>query len=165
MRSSWSKGLLAPTIRTLTVGVGVAALARPPGLQAQRPSDVGVVGVVTAGRTTQAVAGAAIALRPSSRLRIEALAGAGARADHAAWRGELSGHFLLRPRGRVGIGAYLGGGVAVDGNPTAGYAQLVVGLESAPGGPGGWLLELGVGGGVRVALGYRWRPGRLTPRR
>jgi hypothetical protein len=44
------------------------------------------------------------------------------------------------------------------------YLLLVLGVENAPGGGGGSFLEVGVGGGARLAVGYRWRkhnaPGR-----
>jgi len=34
---------------------------------------------------------------------------------------------------------------------------LTAGLEQNPGARRGWAMELGVGGGVRFAVGYRWR--------
>ncbi len=44
------------------------------------------------------------------------------------------------------------------------YVLIVLGVENAPGGNGGSFVEIGVGGGVRAAVGYRWRkrnaPGR-----
>ncbi len=38
-----------------------------------------------------------------------------------------------------------------------GYIVLTLGVESRPGSGGGWFVEGGVGGGVRLAGGYRWR--------
>ena len=38
-----------------------------------------------------------------------------------------------------------------------GYLVLLLGLEARPGAFHGWSVELGVGAGVRVAVGYRWR--------
>jgi hypothetical protein len=59
---------------------------------------------------------------------------------------------------------YGAGGVAVAGGPVdQGYVVLTLGIEGRPGARSGWFAEAGVGGGVRLALGYRWRrvpPGR-----
>ena len=83
----------------------------------------------------------------------------GARADFAI-------HFLLDPYKRAGTAVYGGGGLtaAVAGGRVTPYALLVLGAENAPGGAGGSFIEIGVGGGVRLAIGYRWRksnaPGR-----
>ncbi len=83
----------------------------------------------------------------------------GARADFAI-------HFLLDPWKREGAAIYGGGGLTAavsDGRVTP-FALLVLGAENAPGGPRGSFVEIGVGGGVRLAIGYRWRksnaPGR-----
>jgi hypothetical protein len=35
--------------------------------------------------------------------------------------------------------------------------MLTLGLEARPGAPSGWALEVGLGGGVRVSAGWRWR--------
>jgi hypothetical protein len=40
---------------------------------------------------------------------------------------------------------------------TQGYMVLGLGVESSPGARSGWALEAGIGGGFRIALGYRWR--------
>jgi hypothetical protein len=67
-------------------------------------------------------------------------------------------HFLLKPRERRGLGVYGGGGVAVAGGPdTEGFVVVVIGLEARPGARSGWALEVGIGGGVRFSVGYRWR--------
>jgi hypothetical protein len=39
----------------------------------------------------------------------------------------------------------------------AGYITALVGIEKAPGARRGWFAEVGLGGGLRVALGMRWR--------
>jgi hypothetical protein len=84
--------------------------------------------------------------------------GAGGSEGGFAWRGVAAGHFLLSPGRRVGVAAYGGGGVAVVGGPVErGYLLLTLGLESAPGSRSGWFAEAGVGGGVRLAAGWRWR--------
>ena len=38
-----------------------------------------------------------------------------------------------------------------------GWLILTGGIEQNPGAKRGWVLELGLGGGMRVAVGYRWR--------
>jgi hypothetical protein len=51
----------------------------------------------------------------------------------------------------------LGGVAGQVGRGSQGYVVLGLGLERAPGGRSGWALEAGVGGGVRVTVGWRWR--------
>jgi hypothetical protein len=53
---------------------------------------------------------------------------------------------------------YAAGGVAAVGGPVErGYIVLTLGMEQHPGLPTGWFVEAGIGGGARLALGYRWR--------
>jgi len=77
-------------------------------------------------------------------------------------RAELVGQFLLNPR-TTQLGGYAGGGLAgvFANGADNGYLVLMVGIESRPGGRGGWFVEAGVGGGARFAAGYRWR--KLPP--
>ena len=73
-------------------------------------------------------------------------------------RGELLGHFLLSPEEHRKPGFYVAGGIAgVEGVVGRGYLVLTLGLEQTPGRNSGWAVEVGAGGGVRVAAGYRWR--------
>jgi len=60
---------------------------------------------------------------------------------------------------------YAGAGVAgeVHGGDVRGLLVALLGLEARPWSGGGWFLEAGVGGGVRLAAGYRLI--RLAPRR
>jgi hypothetical protein len=59
------------------------------------------------------------------------------------------------------VAPYAGGGVALaaTSDEVFEYVLLVIGLETAPGARRGWFAEVGIGGGVRVAAGYRirWR--------
>jgi hypothetical protein len=65
---------------------------------------------------------------------------------------------LLAPEERDKPGFYLAGGIAgVVGPVDRGYLTLTAGLESSPSSGSGWAVEAGIGGGFRVALGYRWR--------
>ena len=60
--------------------------------------------------------------------------------------------------GRALEAAVRAGGVAAVGGPVdEGYLVLALGLEGRPGGPDGWFVEAGVGGGARLAAGWRWR--------
>lgn len=75
-----------------------------------------------------------------------------------ALRAELLGHFLLSPNKIKGTAPYFGAGVAAVGGPVErGYLVLTLGVEQRPGAGSGWAAEAGLGGGFRLALGYRWR--------
>jgi hypothetical protein len=53
---------------------------------------------------------------------------------------------------------YGAGGVALAEGPVdQGYVVVTLGIEGRPGGRSGWFAEAGVGGGARLAVGYRWR--------
>lgn len=132
--------------------VGIPAVARAQGL-----AEAGVEVVATAADPGFAGGGLYAALRPPGRLRFALLLSAGARGEEQAARGEATVHFLLSPASRRG-GWYGGGGLAaVAGRTTHGYAMLVLGYETRPGGSTGWAVELGLGGGLRLGAGYRWR--------
>ena len=114
--------------------------------------------VATASDPALGVATVSGALRTSRRMRVSATVGAGVSDGRAAWRGELLAHFLLNPTRRSGVGIYGAGGVAAVGGPVdQGYLVLALGVEARPGGRSGWFVEAGVGGGVRLAAGVRWR--------
>lgn len=120
--------------------------------------EVGVQAVATAAHTDAAVAALYGALRISYRTRISLLAGAGASAGEPAWRAELLTHFLLNPAKAHGPALYGATGVAAVGGPfERGYLVVVLGAEGRPGARSGWVVEAGVGGGARLAMGYRWR--------
>jgi hypothetical protein len=138
--------------------LGLLLVAHAPIVEAQHTQEIGVHATLTTADHTTLVGGGYAALRPSSRVRVAAQLGAGLAGDAFGWRGELLWHFLLKPRERRGLGAYGGGGVAVAGGPdTKGFVVLVLGIEAKPGARSGWALEVGIGGGVRFSLGYRWR--------
>ncbi len=142
----WPELLLAGAL------IGVRPLA------AQQGKEVGVQVVATASDPALAVAQLYAGVRTSARTRLSAAAGAGLSSGDPAFRGELLGHFLLSPNQREGPGFYFAGGVAAVGGPVdRGYLVLTVGLEDRPAAASGWGVEVGVGGGVRVMLGYRWR--------
>jgi hypothetical protein len=114
--------------------------------------------VATASDPALGVATISGALRASHRMRISGTVGAGVSDGRAAWRGELLAHFLLSPGRLRGLGLYGAGGVAAVGGPVEqGYLVVTLGLEDRPAARAGWFVEAGVGGGVRLAGGYRWR--------
>jgi hypothetical protein len=146
MASRWGRLLVA------------AAIVVAPPAAAQRVTELGLQATGTFSEPALLVAGATGAVRLSERGRLALMLGAGGSDGDFAWRGEAAGHFLLSPRRREGVAAYGGGGVAVVGGPVErGYLLLTLGLESAPGSRSGWFAEAGVGGGVRLAAGWRWR--------
>jgi len=105
-------------------------------------------------------AGLGIARRVSGQTRFGLGAAGGSLSSDAALRLEATGQFLVSPAVRSGVGLYGGAGIAWQGGnrtPGAGYLTLLVGVESAPGRRSGWYAELGLGGGVRMAAGWRWR--------
>ncbi|MBW8771905.1 MAG: hypothetical protein JF590_01215 [Gemmatimonadetes bacterium] len=96
--------------------------------------------------------------RVGSRERVSIFGGADGGDAGAAARGEALVHFLLAPGKKTGAGAYAAGGLALDIADRA-EARLValVGVEGSPGARQGWMIEAGVGGGWRLAAGWRWR--------
>jgi len=68
--------------------------------------------------------------------------------------------FLLRPGERRGVGPYGGLGLAFVGSGGArgaSYLTALLGVDQGPGARAGWYAELGLGGGVRLAMGRRFR--------
>ena len=146
MRSGWAS-LLAS---------GMAVHAGP--AAAQRTAEIGLQTLLTTSSPVLWAAGVYGAFRASTRFRIAATVAAGEAGGEMAARGELLGHFLLNPTNRGGTGAYAGGGVGgIAGPDDRGYLVLLLGIESGPGARAGWALEAGLGGGLRLAAGYRWR--------
>jgi hypothetical protein len=149
MTSSWASGRLV---------LAVLVTASPCAAQDGTVREFGVAAVGTTADPALGVLGITGSLRPTYRTRIGALAGGGVWGGEAAARAELAGHFLLNPRSS-GTGLYAGGGIAgvfSDGQ-SRGYLMLLIGIEARPGLGNGWFVEGGVGGGARVAVGWRWR--------
>ena len=149
-------------MRLLWAELLVLALAvNVPGEAQQRSGEIGVQSLITSSQPVLFVTGPYGALRAGRRTRISGSIEAGVSDRRFAWRAEGLGHFLLSPDRRVGWGAYAAAGIAVVGGPAdRGYIVLTLGAESRPATSSGWAIELGIGGGVRAGLGYRWR--RLT---
>jgi hypothetical protein len=143
--------------RWRSVLAATVVLTAPP-LAAQQGKEFGLQAIGTASDPVLGVAGVYGAIRMSSRIRVSASAGGGISRSEAAWRGELLIHLLVSPMARRGLGVYAAGGVAAVGGPVErGYIVLTLGAEQRPGQRTGWFAEAGIGGGARLAAGYRWR--------
>lgn len=130
---------------------------------AQQIGELGIQAIGTLSDPALAVGGGYAALRTSGRTRVSASVGAGISGDELAWRGELLAHFLLSPEERRKPGFYVAGGIAgVEGVSDRGYLVVTLGLEQRPRADSGWAAEVGIGGGFRLALAYRWRRFRNT---
>lgn len=147
MRSPWPELLVV-----------AGALSAVHSIAAQQARELGIQAIATASEPALGVAGGYAGLRISARTRLSAFVGAGLMNRELAWRGEALGQFLLSPSKRQGPGFYLAGGLAaVEGPIARGYLVLALGLEDRPGAGSGWAVEVGVGGGARLSLAYRWR--------
>lgn len=137
----------------------VAAAAQP--LPAQATRETQLWGVALSSRPALFAAGAGLARRDRGRTRLGASLAVGASdAGRLAGRAEAAWHFLLDPGRRSGIAFYGGGGLALSlfaGEDPRPFVQAVLGVEQAPGAAGGAFMEVGIGGGVRLAAGWRWR--------
>jgi hypothetical protein len=143
---------------------GIAVTPRTVQAQADRGYEVGIQGLTLLQDPVWLGGAMYGAWRPGGGVRLGLTIGAGSLDGRFSGRGELLAHFLLSPGRRRGVGLYGIGGIAgVAGPRDQGYLILGLGLEQAPGSRSGWAIEAGVGGGVRVAVGWRWR--RLAPAR
>lgn len=146
-------------------GAGVLLATGQVSAQRLTATEAGVGATVVMARRTFAGGEAGIAYRPGGQSRLALALGAGSEAGRAAGRAQLSVQFLVTPSARRGTGLYVGLGTALAvrrGGPGAAFIALLVGLEGAPGRSGSlggesWYAELGIGGGVRTAVGWRVR--------
>ena len=136
----------------------LVALAAPLAAQSGGVRELGLQAVATAAEPAAYTAGFTAAIRPAGRLRLALFAGGGVSGGEGVGRAELVAHFLLNPRSTA-LAWYGGGGIAgvFGSGQDAGYMVVLLGVDWAPGGAGGWFAEAGVGGGARVSVGYRWR--------
>jgi hypothetical protein len=144
------------------VALTVLLLAPAPGpLRAQvRDRGLELGGLVEAISTDPVWAGGGLsaAYRSGGGTRVVLDAMPGRRGGRTLMRVELLAQFGLTPGREHGVGIYgLGGAAGLFGPGRQGYLVVGLGLEQAPAARSGWFLEAGVGGGVRVALGWRWR--------
>jgi hypothetical protein len=140
------------------VCVAVGALSRP--AAAQGITEVGAQAMLTTANPTALFAGPTLARRVGRRDRLAFGLGLGGADGQVAGRGEAMWQFLLSPEAEGRPGVYLGAGLAASVTPAwRGWVVATAGVDWSPGGRSGWMAEVGVGGGVRVVLGYRWRRG------
>lgn len=161
-RAAASLGALVLGAVVLTGGVARAGGAQ----QLEARADAAL------GRTSAALVGAGVLTDAGAYVRVGLLAGAGVaygRQDggprRAAAAGEVAAvaRFVLDPFRQSAHGVYAGGGVGVRAADGAGepFVLAVVGVEGRRRGGLAPAVEVGVGGGVRVAVALRRaRPGR-----
>ena len=132
-------------------------LVAPP-LMAQRGWDAGAHALVLARDSSVVAGGVGAGLRFGRGLRLGTTASAG-RMTPGVWlgRAELVVAYHLYPMRPLRAGWYVGGGVAAElaRGQVGGRVQALLGVEARPWRGGGVFAEIGVGGGVRVAAGYR----------
>ncbi len=101
-----------------------------------------------------------VARRPGGQGRFAVTAAGGEYERALGVRVQATAQFLLRPGERRAAGPYGGLGLAfagADGVRGASYLTALLGIDEAPGARGGWYVELGLGGGVRLVAGRRLR--------
>ncbi len=143
-----------------------AALAAAPACRAQ-VREVQLWGLAASSQPALYAAGVGLAWRDDQRTRLAPAVALGALGNgRLGARADLAIHFLLDPKRPSGSAIYGGGGLtaSIAGGRVTPYALLVLGAENAPGGAGGSFIEIGVGGGVRLAIGYRWRKSNAPDR-
>lgn len=147
-----------PLAVALLALLGCAITALECEAQSDRGFEAGVHGLALIRDPQWRGGGVYAGWRPGGKARLALTINAGSVDRHFSGRGELLAHFVLTPGKRRGIGVYgLGGIAGVTGPRDQGYLVLGLGLERSPGGASGWAIEAGVGGGVRLSAGWRWR--------
>jgi hypothetical protein len=138
--------------------VGAALLLAADRVESQVRQEWGAQVTAASGRPAFLGGGVLWGWRPGVRDRMMLHGAVGAAEHQAALRVEAVWHFMLNPRTESGVAAYVGGGIGGQFAATNhGWLLVTVGLEQKPGAKRGWTVELGLGGGVRFAVGYRWR--------
>lgn len=134
-------------------------VAAPTGpLAAQRGRDGQIFALTLIRDSSVAVGGVGAGLRFGRGIRVAASVAAGWMApDQWLGRGEASVTYHLYPVRRGGPAWYAGGGIAGElaRGQVRGLVHVLLGVETRPWRRGGVFAEVGVGGGVRLALGYR----------
>ncbi|MBI4503037.1 MAG: hypothetical protein HY700_18005 [Gemmatimonadetes bacterium] len=146
-----------PTIVCLWVLLLVAAP-----LTAQQTFDFQLHGLATVFANRFTGGGVGIGLRPPGRSRVAMTGSAGGLDGRVAGRVEGVLSFHLNPGRERGFSPYAAAGLAaiIARQATKGYVEVLLGLEERPGRRSGLFLEVGIGGGMRVAAGYRVRWGK-----
>ena len=139
----------------LAAGVAVSARA-----QAVSATEIGAGATVVLAHRAFRGPELGVARRLGGQGRFAVTAACGDYERALGVRLEATVQFLLRPAELRGIGPYGGLGLAFvgsDGARGASYLTALLGVDTGPGARAGWYAELGLGGGVRLALGRRFR--------
>jgi hypothetical protein len=143
---------------SLIVGLALLLAGQAESQEKRMTHEWGAQVTGTTGRPAFLGAGPSWAWRPGLRDRLIVHGAVGAAEHQTAVRLEASWHFLLSPQTLKGVTAYVGGGIAGQFAQTSqGWLLLTAGVEQGPGASRGWFAETGIGGGVRLAVGFRWR--------
>jgi hypothetical protein len=140
----------------------LVAAAAPP-VRAQRSPEWRLEAVGTAVRGAVRFLGAGLGLdvRTTPRVSLGVLLAGGRSGSGLAARGEALAAFSLAPVSGQGLEPYLAGGLAAmaSGSGAQGYATALVGVTFASQRRASGFVEAGVGGGLRLGAGIRWRGG------
>ena len=141
--------------------VAILSLVSAP-VSAQQTLDFQLHGLATVSASRFTGGGVGIGLRPPGRSRVALTASAGDLDGRVAGRVEGVLSFHLNPGRERGFAPYAATGLAanITRQATAGYVEVLLGVEERPGRRTGLFLEVGIGGGMRVAAGYRLRWGK-----
>lgn len=145
-------------MRKAALLVVVVGSALPGSLRAQRGWDAQIHGIALLRDSALVGGGMGAGIRFRGGLRAAATASGGWLGGHrVAGRVELLAAYHLPPTRPTHPSVYLGGGIALEArqHDVRGLVLLALGVEARPWMGGGWFAELGVGGGLRVAVGYR----------
>jgi len=145
----------------VVAATGLAAgMAVPVRAQAVRATEIGVGATVILAHRGFWGPEVGAAQRAGGQGRFAFTAACGDYQRALGVRLEATAQFLLRPGERSGLGPYGGLGLAFvgsEGARGASYLTALLGVDQGAGARAGWYAELGLGGGVRLALGRRFR--------
>jgi hypothetical protein len=149
-------------LRSALAWLGLLWLARAPAAwgQALKATEYELGPVATLARQDFAGISLGLSRRPSTQGRAAVRVAGGVLSGDAALRVDVTGEFLVLPDARRGVSPYLGLGVSYLGaahRRGSGALVALLGLEAPEGQIGGWFGELGLGGGLLIRAGYRWR--------
>jgi hypothetical protein len=143
-------------------GLAAIFLTFPIVTSAQQTFDWQVHGVATVFADRFTGAGVGLGVRPPGQSRVSIAASIGDAHGSPAGRVEGLLSFHLNPGKETGFSPYTGAGLAanITRQATRGYVEVLLGVEERPGRRSGLFVEVGVGGGMRLAAGYRIRAGK-----
>ena len=130
-------------------------LAVPAG--AQTGFEVGAGAVVSTRPDAGVVVGPSFAWRPGRRDRLVTVLALGTRGEGLLARAEALWQVHFDGRSERSIRPYVGGGLAVETDGARREWLIVaLGVEAQVGSQNRWNLEVGWGGGLRLAAGFWW---------